>query len=77
MEVPRPLLGWAGSAFPPREDAPEGEREMNGIQHRTTEQAGRDIESPGRRELTKFCLKILSERFRFRLFAGVALFAHR
>jgi hypothetical protein len=26
---------------------------------------------------TKFCLKIHSERFRFRLFAEVALFAHK
>ena len=37
-DVPRPSLGWAGLVLPPRKDAPDGERQVDGVQHSATEQ---------------------------------------
>ena len=43
-----PSLGWTGFVLPPRKDAPDGERQMDGIQHSPAEQTRRNIKrEPG------------------------------
>ena len=41
-------MGGAGFVLPPREDAPNGEREVDRVQHSPAEQTRRDVETePG------------------------------